>query len=211
MKVCRITFSVYFLVLITCMLALDSTGLTALALFCAAVHELGHLFILHLFHVRVRELSFHLFGVEITAGNRGRLTYGQEAILALAGILANGLLCVEMLILWNAGVWAGPAQAIFSMSLFLALFNLLPVGSLDGGCALEAIICTHASPQTAGRVLNISSTIILLPVGAYGFWLLIHARNITLLAAATYLLVSLIWHGAGIGRGGRIRKAAQRT
>lgn len=199
MKTCRLTFSVYFLVLLTCMLALDSTGLTALALFCAAMHELGHFFVLALFHIRIRAISFHVFGVDIDADEGNQLSYRQEAVLALAGVAANFLLCAAMLPCWHLRVWTGPAQAIFTVSLFLALFNLLPVGSLDGGRALEALVCAHATPQTAANILQICSVLILLPAGTFGFWLLIHAHNITLLAAAIYLTVSLIWHGGNVG------------
>ncbi|ADU26940.1 site-2 protease family protein [Ethanoligenens harbinense] len=210
MKTCRVTFSVYFLVLLTCMLALDSTGLTALALFCAAIHELGHFSVLLLFHVRVRAISFHMFGVDINADESRRLSYGKEAVLALAGVAANFQLCAVMLICWRLHFWMGPAQAIFTVSLFLALFNLLPVGSLDGGRALEALLCAHATPQMATRILQICSVSILLPAGTFGFWLLIHAQNVTLLAAAVYLTVSLIWHGGNTGKSSERRTAGVR-
>lgn len=198
MKACQITFSVYFLVLITCLLALDSTGLTALALFCAAIHEMGHLLVLFIFRIHIKEIAFHLFGVDIHADEKDRLSYEQEVLLALAGIIANLLLCMVMAIFWRTGIWIGPAQAVFSMSLVLAMFNVLPVGSLDGGRALEALICAHATPQTAERILYICSVLVLLPVGSYGFGLLIHAHNVTLLAAAVYLMISLVWHGSNI-------------
>lgn len=195
MKTCRVTFSVYFLVLITCMLALDTTLLTALALFCAAIHEMGHSCFLWLFRVRVTEISFHLFGVEIQVDDRNRLSYRQEFLLALGGIFANALLCSVMALFCWLQVWQGPARAVFSMSLFLALFNALPVGSLDGGRALETFICMHTTPQVAEGALQICSVIFLMPVGAYAFWLLLHVHNVTLLAAVVYLMVSLIWHG----------------
>lgn len=200
MKTCRVTFSVYFLVLITCMLALDSTGLTVLALFCVVIHEMGHGLVLCLYRVHATQISFHLFGVDIQADKRRRLSYRQEAVLALAGILANLLLCGVMAVLCWLDVWRNPAQAVFSMSLFLAVFNALPIGSLDGGRALEALICIHATPQAAGRVLQVCSALFLIPIGAYGFWLLIHAHNVTLVAAFVYLLVALIWHGNHIGK-----------
>lgn len=193
MKTCRVKFSVYFLVLLTCMLAMDTTGLTALALFCAAFHEAGHGVVLCVFRTRVTSISFHAFGVDIQADPQSRLSYGQEALLALAGILANLLLCGVMVVFWHFGIWQ--VQAVFSMSLFLALFNALPVGSLDGGRALEAWICGRRPPQAAEKILRVSSALVLAPMGILGFWLLLHVRNITLLAAVVYLLVSLIWHG----------------
>lgn len=195
MKTCRVIFSVYFLVMITCMLALDSTILTALALFCVAIHEMGHGFFLWLFRVRVTEISFHLFGVEIQTDGRDRLSYRQETLLALGGIFANLLLCGVMNVLHCLQIWRNQAQAVFSMSLFLALFNALPIGSLDGGRALEALVCMHSTPQWAEKILQICSAVLLIPAGIYAFWLLIHVHNVTLLAAVVYLMVSLIWHG----------------
>ena len=206
---CRVTFSVYFLVLVTCMLALDTTGLTALALFCVVVHEAGHLLALRSFHQRVRALDFHLFGVDMVLARTSSLSYGREAFFHLSGPLANLFFCGVMRLLQAWDIWARPAEAVFLMSLFLALFNLLPVGSLDGGRALTSLLCLRVSQLTAERVLLVCSCLILLPLCAAGFWLLLCAKNITLLAAAVYLLASLIWHGIGPG-GGPIRHAGAR-
>lgn len=191
MKSCRLTFSVYFLMFITCTLTLDSSGLSALAFFCAAVHELGHFLALNAYHVRVKRIDCRLFGVDIVTDHTKCLSYKQEMIIAMAGILANFFLCLGSWVCWKCDIWTFPAEAIFSMSLFLGIFNLLPVRNLDGGHALGALLCAHTSYQKSSYILTAISCFILVPLSVFGIYLLICSRNTTLFAASIYLMVSL--------------------
>lgn len=191
----RVTFSVYFLVLLSCMLALDGTGLVALAFFCVLAHEAGHLAALAAFHVPVEGFSFRIFGAEIRAPRRAQLAYAKEAAVDLAGPAANFVLCLAALALWRCGWWTKAAEAVLAVSLLLGLFNLLPVGGLDGGRALESALLCRFSPETVRRVCVAVSLLTILPVGCFGVWLFVHARNVTLLLAVVYLMAAMLQTG----------------
>lgn len=97
------------------------------AILAAAVHEVSHLLALYLLGIRV-------FG--ITVGGRGAvletdsLTDGQELLCALAGPLGSFLL-----LLFAAWI---PRVAI--CGLCQGLYNLIPLGNLDGGRVLRSLV-----------------------------------------------------------------------
>ena len=72
-----------FLLALVFSTAFCSSRWLALLWLAAGVHELGHLLALHLMGVRVKRICFRLSGMELQFDGR-RLSYGQEALLALA-------------------------------------------------------------------------------------------------------------------------------
>lgn len=189
---CRVGISVYFAVFIACVLVWDESGLFSCALFCALLHELGHLAATVWYRIPIEKVDFRLFGITIGLGG-ATMDYRAEIVVALAGPAANGAAAVCCLLLakfWPAASWLVTA-AFFH--LLLAAFNLLPVAELDGGRALEALLCRRFGPNAARTTLNILSVLFILPLAAAGFWLLFRSRgNFTLLAAAAYLGAALI-------------------
>lgn len=187
----RVRFSVWFLVLLTCMLALDETGLTALAFFCVLAHETGHLLALWRLGVPVDGLVFCAFGAQIDAPGRALLSYPKEAAVDLAGPAANFLCCGVFWLFWRLG-WCGALAApVCAVSLLLGLFNLLPVAGLDGAGALEAFLLARASPAAVRRTMRVISVLTLVPLAVFGCWLFWRARNATLLLCVVYLTAAM--------------------
>lgn len=135
--------------LLTAWFALENGWRPLLALLsAAAVHELGHLLALRFFRVPVTRFRLCIFGAELQA-DRGRLSYGQDLAVLLAGPGIN-LLCG-----WALS-WAARGRGWMYLAagahLLLGLFNLLPVRTLDGGQALRLLIQWHRGPDAGGRL-----------------------------------------------------------
>lgn len=116
------------------------------------LHELGHVVAARLCGVRVTGIRVGLW--EARMGLDGVISYCQELVIALGGPLVNGL-CA--LILWMAqgeSVLTSPWGTFFGTSLGLAVFNLLPIGTLDGGRMLGALLSRWISPTAALTVLR---------------------------------------------------------
>lgn len=202
----RVSISVYFAVFVACMLVLDRSGLAGLALLCALIHELGHILAARLFGVPVERVSLRLFGVDMVFRSGTVLSYGQEVALALAGSAANFLTCVPAFILYAEGIFPGQTGAVFVFSLVLGCFSLLPIGSLDGGRALEAALCRHLSVASAQRTVDIISAVLIVPLAAAGIYLvMLTGYNISLIAAAVYLGAALVIK-SGVGSPIRAKK-----
>ncbi|WP_248896474.1 metalloprotease [Haloplanus halobius] len=84
-----------------------------------------------------------LFAAPGAVHHRGRLTEREHGLIALAGPVTNGLLALAFAPVYVAGVLGGsPLIALLggrgvAINLFLAAFNLIPFGGLDGRTVLN--------------------------------------------------------------------------
>jgi Zn-dependent protease len=84
-----------------------------------------------------------LFAAPGAVHHRGRLTEREHGLIALAGPVTNGLLALVFAPIYVAGLAAGsPLLSLVgsrgvAINLFLAAFNLIPFGALDGRTVLD--------------------------------------------------------------------------
>lgn len=184
----KTSFSVPFLLALALSAAFCSIRLLLLFWTAAAVHEGGHLLALRCMKTKVQQLRFRLSGLEILFDGR-RLSYQQEAILALSGPGANLFLCLLTLIL-NAKspcVW-WPLLCAFSLA--EGLFNLLPALPLDGGRALRAMLLAWNPDKgdfwltIIGRIFGVLLVFLGMKLGKYGI-------GVSLLAAGGVIFSEL--------------------
>ncbi len=162
-------------------LLLDRTGTGSAVLGAVAIHEAGHLAAMKLWGGRVVYLGFYPFGVLLE--KRGFLPLWRECAVYGGGIAANllaGTLCGAL----------GCRGTFLYANLALALFNLLPVGRLDGGVLLRLALDSRFPRQARCLELGIGF-FILTPLFAGGL-LLLPRGNVSLLATACYLAVALL-------------------
>lgn len=152
----------------------------------AFLHECGHLMALWLLGGRVERFSLRLSGAEI--GYRsGNLSYGGEALLALAGPGMNLLWACLCALLTRP--WPDPRlYRLVGCHLTLALFNLLPALPLDGGRVLKALLEAHF-PLTGESITRAVSGGVGLTLSLLGLCVLKTNRNPTLLAAGVVILL----------------------
>ena len=111
----------------------------------AGVHELAHLIAVWLLGGSVQTMTLRFADAQITTAPMG---YAAEIACALAGPAANLLCCF----CFQSGL---PVFAV--VSLLLGCYNLLPVGPLDGGRVLYAILALATEQETAQKVLLVVS------------------------------------------------------
>lgn len=125
-----------------------------LLLLSVLVHEVAHAVTALACGYRVHRIAGDLMGGH-TAYDAARATPGRSALIALAGPLANGALCliglqllpyvrgdVLGLLIW-AATWTNG---------FVALFNLLPGLPLDGGFLLDALVWKVSGRRDLGLI-----------------------------------------------------------
>jgi len=84
-----------------------------------------------------------LFAAPGAVHHRGRITEREHGLIALAGPVTNGLLALVFAPVYVAGLLAGsPLLSLIggrgvAINLFLAAFNLVPFGALDGRTVLD--------------------------------------------------------------------------
>ena len=99
------------------------------------LHEAGHLLAFAALGEPAPTLSAVAAGLTLRA--KRPLPYGREAIIALAGPLANLALALPLLLLAGVGEIGRQVGAV---QLLCALLNLLPLSASDGGRALLALL-----------------------------------------------------------------------
>ena len=160
---------------------LDGQGIFALAVISAAVHELGHYSALCTLGARPYLLRLELTGAALYF-DESRLSYGREIIAALAGPAAGLVLTLAAAII--------KAHALAGVSLVLSLFNLLPIGGLDGGRILAAMLSMIMSPERA-RSICVWLTVICAAVmfgGGICLMLYFHSGAALIIAGAALLI-----------------------
>ncbi|MBE6956638.1 MAG: peptidase M50 [Ruminococcaceae bacterium] len=131
-----------FLLLMAWLNYCDTQGLLPLGVCAAVAHEAGHWLAIRLWGGRMGRLRLSAVGAQMQMV--GILSYPAELCCALAGPAVNFLLGYGAARLgWL--VFAG-------MNLALGMFNLLPIGALDGGRVLRCVLAIAGRPDSAMQV-----------------------------------------------------------
>ena len=152
-----------FWLILGALLLAASLRLLFWAAVAAAVHELGHVAAVRALGGRVG--SFRLTGVgAVIQPRRERMfSYGEECLVALAGPAASVLLAIGAAT-WGRHFGGADAYLLTGVSLALGVFNLLPIGPLDGGRILRAVASRWAGPDAGDRVCGLLTKVL------YGCW-----------------------------------------
>lgn len=178
MRLGRVEVSGGFFLLAAWLNYLDSAFLVPMAAAACAAHELGHLGAISLLGGDVKLIRLTVIGAEMVLARP--LGYWQEGLCALAGPGMNLLLALISCEFERGLVFAG-------LNLALALFNLLPVGRLDGGRALHCTLALLAGQELAVQVCGWLDCLCSGSALAAGLLLAVRQGNITLLLAALWL------------------------
>ena len=139
----------------TVVVCLDGSGDTLVTRCAAFLHELGHIAVMRINRVDIREIGITPYGFEIVPARRYR-SFLAEISISLAGCAVNFLLAV--LFFRCGGIW----QRFAIASATLGILNIMPVSCLDGGEALETLLNFFMLPDKANMICRGISFVVLL-------------------------------------------------
>ena len=130
------------------------------SLLALALHESGHLIMMHLFGIRPSQISLTPFGGLIELPKNAAASVPAAFFSAAAGPLFSlfGCLLSLLLVQWRLFSFAD-ALSFFQANALLLLFNLLPVMPLDGGRMLQALLSLFFGRKAVSRFLLILGNI----------------------------------------------------
>jgi Zn-dependent protease len=127
---------------------IQAVALTSAVFGCVLLHELGHALTARRFGIRTEDITLYPIG-GVARLQRMPRAPGAELLIALAGPAVNVAIALALI----AGQWAlgagnpwSPtpfdawANALISVNVLLAAFNLIPAFPMDGGRVLRALL-----------------------------------------------------------------------
>ena len=179
MKIGKVELSPGFLLLAAWLNYMDQQCLFWIGVGSCFLHECGHLAVLHLLRKPVKRIRLTAYGAEICL-EQG-LSYRGELLAACMGPAVNLTLAGILCHIPGMNVASG-------LNLVLALFNLLPIGSLDGGRVLRCVLCMLFGAQRGDHLIRGISYGIMVVFFGLLILLLKTGGNLTLLLASVWLL-----------------------
>lgn len=179
-----VSFQFIYIALLVAVLMLDNSGGIFCCFLSSFFHEIGHLIALLLLKQKVDEIEFSIFDIKIKS--TCFVGFSRELIIVLSGVTMNFLLCIFFYRI----------IPLFSLAnLFIGIFNILPVSTLDGGQALKLILCNFLSVKKADIIINILTVIVSIPIFTLGIIILFNTGyNFSFLLLGIYLILTVVYN-----------------
>ena len=158
----KITISFTFFALIILLVIFNKNDFLYLSCFFAIIHELGHLFFLNKFGVKICELKISLFGANIKTEGFKKISIKKDVIVLISGPLVN-LIFSAVLYFVNLIIKNVDLSNLILINLGLGIFNLLPFYNFDGGKIIEILLKSKFNEKIAETIVSCISFAILVP------------------------------------------------
>ncbi|MEE0835613.1 MAG: hypothetical protein U0M08_04325 [Clostridia bacterium] len=177
------TITVIFL---TAWFVAEPNSVTAATLAAAAVHELGHIAAAKLMRIGISTITLLPLGADISF-SRMR-SYREELVTASAGAAFNLVIAVFCLPLAKSEF----ANLFVTSNIALAVINLLPIKTLDGGGTLKSVLLICFPQDTADRISSFISSLFLLTLWLLSVFLMLSSDGgFSLFALCSAIFISV--------------------
>lgn len=151
------------------------------------IHDLGHIFFLKLFKIKINNIIILPFGSIINSDLKLNTASYKIFIISIAGILFQIILSFIMNYLHTYGLINEISINIFIYyNKLIMIFNLIPIVSLDGSKILKSGVECLFKYLTTIKLINLISTISLIIL------ILTNFNNLSIIIIIIYLLIKII-------------------
>lgn len=176
----RLDFS--FFAVVALYLILDVSGLGLSALAACGLHEMSHLAMMTAFGIPTDEITFYGAGIKITSPITDEKGGIARVLILLAGCIAN---FAAALLFWKLGNFTASA-----INLCTGIFNLLPLGELDGAMLLKTLFIKICKPENVDKSMKAAAVISGIAVAGAVFF--IGGGNFSFTLATTLLYIIIV-------------------
>lgn len=150
---------------------------------CVVLHEIGHALAARYYGVRTRDITLYPIG-GVASLERMPEKPHQEIVIALAGPAVNLMIAAGLFAGLVSGSVAFPGSfdvsaldpldtfvsKLFTMNLWLMLFNLIPAFPMDGGRVLRAVLSLGMKRLDATKAAVTVGSVLAVAGGLYGLY-----------------------------------------
>ena len=149
---------------------------TSFFLLCSIIfHQIFHTYICLSEGVKIKNITFFFLGAVLQIEKDCQSALGNIKISLVRPLLcfitSIFLLFVSNISQSNEQIFINIISRVGFLNLFLGIFNLIPVGTLDGGNLIKSIIWYYSGSKNKGRILlnkfTLLSSIFLLVIGVF--------------------------------------------
>jgi len=189
----KIKISFTFFALILLLVIFNKTEYLYISIISAILHELGHLFTLKFFGAKILEFKISLFGGNIKTEDFITTNYFQDILIYFSGPLINLFFAIFCYFL-SFFLKSRKLIDFTWVNVGLAMFNLLPFYSFDGGKILSAILKIKFTEKQSEQIITIISFIILIPLIYFSVILFLQNKNnFYFIVVALLMLLTIIF------------------
>lgn len=194
-KTTKYKFSFTFLALILFTITTDNSKKIITLLFFAIAHEFVHLIFIYRFSVAPKEVSFTIFGANITRAITSTNDLNSEIIINASAPVFN---IVTGAIFYIFSKFYPDYKFILiekaSVNLVLGFFNLIPFYTFDGGNVLKYILLKYFSENTTDQALTAVSVLITVAFSFLSIHIFFYYQhNLSLFLMCIYMFLSIIF------------------
>lgn len=176
----------------TIMMMLDTDGMVFHAIFATTIHELGHICAMIFKGYKPHEIECRAFDIRIVDVNRFKTSYKNDIFILFMGAVFNFLYAAFLFSLYKTFGMTECLKPVYE-NVFLGIFNLLPIETLDGGQILYSLLCRRLDVKVAMDITCMVSFVFLFPIAVAGFYILMLSKyNFSLLVISCYLIVVIV-------------------
>lgn len=186
----RISISLLFALLLAVSANMGEGRIYFMSILFSFIHEGVHLFFLFRAGVKKAEMRLSAGGIKIICPETVGISYKKTIIICISAPVMNLIAGVVFYILYLFSDALIFQEAAF-INMLLGGSNLLPLGFLDGGRGLNAILCRYLSAEKAYFICDILSVISLVITGAVFFISLVMQKY------RLFLLVFFVYCASG--------------
>lgn len=149
-----------FGILLAVLLFWDEQNIVPWALLACFIHEVGHVITIRLLGGEIESFRLSVVGAEIVPTRSRLFSYREELLIAAAGPLFSIVVALMGAAL-AGGFFVSDTVFLFSgLNLAAGIFNLIPVGPLDGGKMLKILLLKRVSFTEAEQIYRFFTAII---------------------------------------------------
>ena len=181
-----IEFHFSFFAAVSLMMIIAPNGLAIWGLTACIIHELGHLFAMIIMGQRADKIVFYGAGIKIIKKNyNSRTSFDKEIFILISGVLLNFIVFLALAPL------DGNFRLFGIINLIIAMFNLLPLKSFDGGKLITTLFYKFFDYSRAITFDNYLQKInLFLSIAAIIIFYIFGYRNFTFYLTILYLLIT---------------------
>ena len=180
----------FWAILLVCYAVVSSVSgqkLVIICLFCSLIHELGHIIMICRYKGKPKSIVIKPFEIQIHT-TRDVCTLKEDILITSFGVIFNLILSAVSYLIYLVYPSSTFMQICIS-SFGIAIMNMLPLETFDGGQLLNLLLCKLFGQRWARCVINALSIIAIFPLAFMGIAVLFISRyNFSVLFIALYLL-----------------------